>query len=116
VEEEVLSPEALMRGVKRKLAEGKSAASRARWVVVGEGRLRYESNWKALPRARRCEPGLSFPDQVQGRAVGELVWEAYQAGLAREGLAVHPRYVRVSDAELKLKAGLLPKGPSRGEA
>jgi tRNA threonylcarbamoyladenosine biosynthesis protein TsaB len=113
VEEEVITPDGLMRGIKRKLSEGKAA--RSSWVVVGEGRNRYEADWKKLPRAKRVDAGSSFSDQVQGRALGELVWEAHQAGLAREALQVHPRYVRASDAELKLKAGLLPKGPSRGD-
>jgi tRNA A37 threonylcarbamoyladenosine modification protein TsaB len=112
VEERVLSPDELMKGVKRKLTEGAGAAG---WAVVGEGRNRYEDAWKALPKAKRLDVAHSFADQVQGRYLGQLVWEAYQAGLTREALQVHPRYIRASDAELKLKAGLLPAGPSRGD-
>jgi tRNA threonylcarbamoyladenosine biosynthesis protein TsaB len=112
VEERVLSPEDLMKGIKRKLTEGAGAAG---WVVVGEGRKRYEDDWKKLPQAKRLELADSFSDQVQGRYLGQLVWEAYQAGLTRKALQVHPRYIRASDAELKLKAGLLPAGPSRGD-
>lgn len=111
VEERVLSPEELVRGIKRKLSEGSGASG---WAVVGEGRFRYAETWKKLPQAKRLELPLSFADQVQGRSLGQLVWEAYQAGLTRKALAVHPRYIRASDAELKLKAGLLPAGPTRG--
>lgn len=112
VEEKVLSPEELMKGVKRKLTEGSGAAG---WVVVGEGRHRYADAWKSLPKSKALDLPFSFADHVQGRYLGQLVWEAYQAGLAREALTVFPRYIRASDAELKLKAGLLPAGPTRGD-
>jgi hypothetical protein len=111
VEEKVVAPEELMRGIKRKLSEGTGASG---WAVVGEGRLRYADVWRKLPQAKRLELALPFADQVQGRYVAQLAWEAYQAGLARPALSVHPRYLRASDAELKLKAGLLPAGPTRG--
>jgi hypothetical protein len=111
VEEKVLSPDELVRSIRRKLSEGTGASA---WTVVGEGRHRYADLWKKLPRAKRMESSLSFADHVQGRYLGQLVWEAYQAGIARDALAVHPRYLRASDAELKLKAGLLPAGPTRG--
>ena len=112
VEEKVMSPDELMKGIKRKLAEGSGASG---WVVVGEGRNRYSDFWKKLPQAKRLDLMLSFSDQVQGRYLGQLVWEAYQSGLIRPALDVHPRYIRASDAELKLKAGLLPSGPTRGD-
>jgi tRNA threonylcarbamoyl adenosine modification protein YeaZ len=112
VEEKVLPPEELMKSIKRKLSEGSGAAG---WAVVGEGRNRYLDFWKKLPQAKRLDLLLSFPDQVQGRYLGQLVWEGYQAGLSRAALTVHPRYLRASDAELKLKAGLLPAGPTRGD-
>ena len=111
VEEKVLTPEVLMRGIRRKLSEGSGASG---WAVVGEGRHRYADLWKKLPTAKRLELSLSFLDHVQGRYLGQLAWEAYQSGIARDALSVHPRYLRMSDAELKLKAGLLPAGPTRG--
>lgn len=112
VEEQVLGPDSLMKSIKRKLAEPGTSG----WLAIGEGRNRYADAWKQLPAKKRIECLLSFPDQVQGRYVGLLAWEAYQAGLARDSLLVHPRYLRASDAELKLKAGLLPKGPTRGDS
>lgn len=106
VEEQVLEPGALVRAVKRKL-RGKSDF----WIAVGEGRSRYPEAWKQLPRRRELAPPAPFPAHVQGRYLGQLAWEAYQAGLAREALQVHPRYLRASDAEIKLRAGLLAPAP-----
>jgi tRNA threonylcarbamoyladenosine biosynthesis protein TsaB len=111
VEEQVLSPEALVAALKKRLGGGKKELS---WLAVGEGRGRYPDVWKALPKSRQLTPSVPFSDQVQGRYVGILAWEGYQIGLGRDPLSVNPRYLRASDAELKLKAGLLPKGPTRG--
>lgn len=104
VVETVLSPEELIRGIKRKQIEqpGKSA-----WLAVGEGRNRYLDAWKKLDSQHEISAPFLLSHQVQGRYLGLLVWEAYQAGLARKALDVHPRYFRASDAELKLRAGLL---------
>ena len=115
VAEEVASPEALLKTALKKLAEGKSP-EQARWIGVGEGRNRHAKFWKKLPPGK--EAGIALPGihSVQGRYLGSLVWEAYQAGLARPPLDVYPRYLRVSDAERKLRAGLLPAGPTRGNA
>ena len=115
VDEGVYAPTDLMKLVKRRLGEGSRAAVQgARWMAVGEGRRRYESAWAELAADREWVAPIPFGDQVQGRYVAQLAWEAYQAGLAREPLKVYPRYLRAADAELKLKAGLLPKGPTRG--
>ena len=86
-------------------------------MAVGEGRSRYPEAWKRLPSKKELKASLPFSDFVQGRYLGMLAWEAIQVGLVREALDVHPRYLRASDAELKLEAGLLPAGPRRtGEA
>jgi tRNA threonylcarbamoyladenosine biosynthesis protein TsaB len=106
VEENVSTPDELMRGIKRKMSEG---GGKSKWLALGEGRSRYESAWKTLPRAREVISPASFSSQIQGRFVGQLAWEAFQAGLARKALEIHPRYLRASDAEIKLKAGLLGK-------
>lgn len=113
VEEEVLAPVELMKRVKKKLA---TSDEEIRWMAVGEGRKRYAEAWEALPADQEIQPPMPFPDQVQGRYVALLAWEAIQAGIARDALSVHPRYLRASDAELKLKQGLLPPGPTRGSA
>jgi len=107
VEEGVLSPEALLPLIQKKL--GKTG----HWTALGEGSSRYQDMWNELPQKRRLLSPHPFSNQVQGRSVAILAWEGFQAGLGRDALSVHPRYVRASDAELKLRAGLLPPGPSR---
>jgi tRNA threonylcarbamoyl adenosine modification protein YeaZ len=120
VHEEVLTPDALVERLLGKQLEKISQASsekRAspwRWIAVGEGRNRYPDIWKKLPKdleIRNHSLSSTYESQtgaiiMQGRALGQLVWEACQAGLAQESLSVLPRYLRASDAELKLKAGL----------
>ena len=113
VEEQVIKPADLIRLVgKFLLKSGEST----QWVTVGEGRQRYQEDWNQLPKHTEVVDPSLYSHQVQGRYLGLLAWEAYQAGLTREGLYVYPRYLRASDAELKLKAGLLarPFLPNRG--
>jgi tRNA threonylcarbamoyl adenosine modification protein YeaZ len=111
VNETVLEPEQLVRVIQEKLAAAKNPI---RWIVVGEGRHRYRSAWDQLPRDSEIQHALPFVDHVQGRYLGLLVNDAWQENREHLALGVFPRYIRASDAELKLKAGLLPKGPSRG--
>ncbi len=109
VEEKVISPGELALALKKKYGEEMDG-----WVCIGDAWTRYPDIWKALPARRRIVAPLPGSALVQGRALGILVWEAHQAGLGRPPQEVKPRYLRASDAEMKLKAGLLPKGPTRG--
>jgi hypothetical protein len=111
VEEQVIEPSVLMSSIRKKLAEG---SQNTRWIAVGEGRQRYLSDWNQLGSHLELQVPFPHSHHVQGRYLGALVWEAFEAGLARDALSVHPRYLRASDAELKLKAGLLGSGPTRG--
>jgi tRNA threonylcarbamoyladenosine biosynthesis protein TsaB len=108
VEEQVLEADALIPLLQKRLGK------KGRWIVVGEARTRYASIWAELPQENRLEAPLPFLDRVQGWSVGALAWEAHRAGLGRPALEIQPRYLRASDAELKLRAGLLPPGPTRG--
>lgn len=112
VEEVVETPDVLVKNIKKKLMEG--AKEPAHWLVIGEAKERYADVWKGLPKSKELHLAVAFSEQVQGRCVGYMAWEAYQAGLSRKALDVHPRYLRAADAEIKLKAGLLPPGPTRG--
>jgi tRNA threonylcarbamoyladenosine biosynthesis protein TsaB len=98
---DVYTPDDLMKRVLKKKPQ--------RWAAIGEGASRYPEAWKALPAKGRLEIELPFHDQVQGRYLGMLLWEAHRNHPAQDALEVHPVYLRSSDAELKLKAGLLPK-------
>lgn len=113
VQEDVYLPRDLIHQVKEKLLQDPQAS----WTVVGEGRLRYSEVWKELPQDRRIPLHYEIMnDAVQGRFVGILACELIQAGRVGEGLTVHPRYLRASDAEVKLKAGLLKPASHRGES
>jgi tRNA threonylcarbamoyl adenosine modification protein YeaZ len=116
VEEAVLTPDALTAAIKKKI--GVSVRDKDRktlaWMAIGEGRKRYPEAWAALSKTREIRPAYPFADRIQGRYVAILAWEAYQAGLARDPLLVHPKYLRASDAELKLRAGLLPPQGTEG--
>jgi len=112
VEERVLAPEALAHEV---LARLKKGGPKSRWAMLGEAKDRFPEVWRALPKKQQIILPAGFGEQVQGRFLGQLAWEACQAGLEVPADRVHPRYLRVSDAELKLRAGLLPPGPTRGD-
>ena len=108
VVEEVVRPTELFKKLKRKIG------TTGKWAVFGEAADRYPELWEELPASRRLELPLPFLSQVQGRYVGLLAWEAIQAGQIRDPLSVSPRYLRSPDATIKLQAGLLPPGPTRG--
>jgi tRNA A37 threonylcarbamoyladenosine modification protein TsaB len=108
VEETHSSAEDLTKSIQKRL---KVLGPKWSWMVVGEGRLLYPEFWKKLPRSREQKP--FFAQTLQGRAVAELAWEAVQAGVMAQGSQIYPRYLRESDAERKLKAGLLPSAPRR---
>lgn len=111
VQEQVIEPRVLMQEIQSSIQQTHQSVS---WIAVGEGRNRYLEDWKALSSLKELRAPLPYLDQVQGRYLGLLLWEAYQSQLARDGLEVHPRYLRASDAELKLKAGLLRQAATRG--
>jgi tRNA threonylcarbamoyladenosine biosynthesis protein TsaB len=108
VQEKVLTPKELMVQIEQQLEPGQ------KWVAVGEGTRRYLSAWAQLPEAQRLTVPVPFSEGVQGRTLALLAWEAWQSGISTPALSVQPRYLRASDAEIKLKAGLLPQGPTRG--
>ncbi len=110
VDEAVLEPAEIIRLVKKKLAEGNSR-EKAVYVRIGEGKKRYLDEWKKLPKSKEVDSGIPLVDHVQGRFLGQLCYEAIQAGLARAPLDVHPRYLRVADAEKNLKSGLIKQAP-----
>lgn len=110
VREGVLRPEALLREVRQalNLSQGVGASHRP-YLVVGGGADRYRDElWSELPGARRISLDLSFLNQVQGRFLSLLVYEALSRvpslrRLTREDtLRVVPHYLRASHAEKKL--------------
>ena len=106
VTEVVISPEALVEDLLGKL-ESKTGPKKI--LSIGEGRFSYSEVWKRIPKKYHIESPFLFSDGVQGRFLAQLAWEGVQAGFAREALNVHPRYLRASDAEIKLKALMAAK-------
>jgi tRNA threonylcarbamoyl adenosine modification protein YeaZ len=109
VEEKALSPTVLASALRKKYAEGMDG-----WIALGNAVDRYPEIFSALPRETRIEVPHLTDQGVDPRTLGQLAWEGVQAGLPRAAELVGPRYLRASEAEMKLKAGLLPKGPRRG--
>ncbi len=100
ISEQVLSPSDLIKAIKKKLSK------KRKWLAVGEGRKRYLDFWKELPSSLEIKfPSLyrDYFQNIQGRYLGALVWEAYKGGKIQNALTLFPRYLRASSAELKLK-------------
>ena len=108
VDEAVVFPEAILPILKKKID-----TPARHWTVIGEARKTYPELWAALSAKMRIEPP-PFSDSVQGRWIAQLGWEGLQAGLGRKAIEVVPNYLRAPDAEIKLRKGLLPPGPTRG--
>lgn len=102
VEEALHTPDSL-----RELLEKKTADKDCTMLVVlGEARDRYPNIFSSLDKKIRfvSAPVELAADFVRGRSIAHLAWEAVQGGLERPGVLIHPRYLRASDAEIKLRA------------
>ncbi len=104
VREEVLTPDQFLRDLLPSLENSDSSLT---WVAVGEGVQRYPHFWSQLPQAQRRVFPLLFSNQVDARELGVMACECLRIQKNWDPLKVFPRYLRASDAELKLKAGLL---------
>ena len=82
-----------------------------KWIAVGQSVERYDNLFKTLPGKSRIQLTRPFLHQPQARALVQLGWEAIQQGIERDSLHIFPRYLRDSDAEVKLKKGLLKQQP-----
>ncbi len=105
VREAVVSPDQFLQSI---LPVLQSSDTELKWAVVGEALQRYPDLWEHLPHERRRIFPFPFANQVEGRSLGLMAWEAWQIQKRWHPLNVYPRYLRASDAELKLRAGLLP--------
>ncbi|MBL7715571.1 MAG: tRNA (adenosine(37)-N6)-threonylcarbamoyltransferase complex dimerization subunit type 1 TsaB [Bdellovibrionales bacterium] len=110
VKEQVQDPQAALKAfsVQVKKARGK-------WAAFGDDLS--DDALKALPKKSRVQLPKSTPLRVIPRYAGILTVEAFQHGhdaKTQDPLAVHPRYLRVADAEKNLKEGRLKKNaPTR---
>jgi tRNA threonylcarbamoyladenosine biosynthesis protein TsaB len=106
--EAVLAPEAIIEKIQIQLqAMGPSA----KWIAIGQSVERYPEIWLALPQTNRILDLPSSIHRVHPANLTELAQEAIQAKVLRPAALVTPRYLRDSEAEVKLKKGLLKLNP-----
>ncbi len=101
--EEVLTPDQLLEKLMPRLD---GVDSKVGWAVVGEGVGRYPALWDRLPQNQKRIFPFPCANQVEGRVLGAMAYEAFQLQKTWAALEVYPRYLRASDAELKLRARL----------
>ncbi len=109
VNEKALTPEELFQEANATLEKwGKDAA----WIAVGQSVERYEDLFKALPQKQRLalSPQL-VSNLVEPKTLAQLAFEAIQQGIQRDSQTLRPRYLRDSEAEVKLRKGLLKPAP-----
>lgn len=104
--EDVFSPQDLLDHV-----ENKRSSKDLSWCAVGDGVKVYPSLWDSLPTNKRVIVPDHFFNQVQGRYIGTLAIEAFCNQVKTNALEVTPRYLRASQAEMKLKKGELVRQP-----
>jgi len=104
VDEKTLDPDEIVRALKRRLSEGKG---NSQWMVLGEAAIRYPELWEKISKSKRVMPKSEASHRIQPSSIAWLCWQAFQQGMVRPALTVTPQYMRESDAERKLKQGLL---------
>jgi tRNA threonylcarbamoyl adenosine modification protein YeaZ len=107
VVETVFPPEVLFQEISAKLEKNPEL----KWMAVGQSVLRYPDDWKSLPAKSRIELTLSDLHRIEEESLVRVAFEAIQQGLFRDPQTIRPRYLRASEAEVKLKKGLLKPSP-----
>jgi tRNA threonylcarbamoyladenosine biosynthesis protein TsaB len=107
VTEMTMTPEEVIESAKTYL----SKHEQSEWIAVGQSVERYSEIFKALPSKRRVDLVAQGLHQPLPRTLATLVWESIQQGITRDPLRMRPRYLRDSEAEVKLKKGLLKASP-----
>ncbi len=105
--EKTFTPEEVLAQAKTFLKKNPKSS----WIAVGQSVERYPDFWKTLPVKRKLNIHSLAQHQLQPRMLATLVWELIQQGLSRDPLLLKPRYLRASEAEVKLKKGELKVQP-----
>lgn len=105
--EATLTPEEVIEESKLYLTKN----PKSQWLAVGQSTERYPEIFKLLPAKRRLSLHSIGLHQPQPRVLAALVWESIQQGVERSPLLLKPRYLRDSEAEVKLRKGLLKVSP-----
>jgi tRNA threonylcarbamoyl adenosine modification protein YeaZ len=107
VTESVREPGELLEDLQSKLLE----KPELRWIALGQSVQRYPDDFAKLPKKSRIRIEQMDIHRIQEEALVRVAYEAIQQGLMREPSSVKPRYLRASEAEVKLKKGLLKPSP-----
>jgi tRNA threonylcarbamoyl adenosine modification protein YeaZ len=107
VKEATLTPEEVISEAKLYLSKNPKNS----WIAIGQSTERYPEVFKLLPSRRKLALHSIGLHQPQPRILATLVWELIQQGLERNPVELRPRYLRDSEAEVKLKKGLLKVSP-----
>ncbi len=105
--ESVQTPDQILNEISLRLKKD----SGLKWLAIGQSVERYPELWAKLPKKSRIQISLSDLHRIRGESLVKLAFEAIQQGLFRDPIQVRPRYLRASEAEVKLKAGLLKPSP-----
>jgi tRNA threonylcarbamoyl adenosine modification protein YeaZ len=105
--ESVQTPEQIIQEVGLRLKKDPSL----KWLAIGQSVERYPDLWAKLPKKSRLRVSLSDLHRIRGESLVQLAFEAIQQDRFRDPFLVRPRYLRASEAEVKLKAGLLKPSP-----
>jgi tRNA threonylcarbamoyladenosine biosynthesis protein TsaB len=108
VHEAALSAEVVFAEAKKILSK---AGEEASWIAIGQSTERYAEEFKTLPAKSRVEINSPFLHQIQPRTLALLGYEAIQQGITRDPSTLRPRYLRDSEAEVKLRNGQLKPQP-----
>jgi tRNA threonylcarbamoyladenosine biosynthesis protein TsaB len=108
VQESVLSPEEILEKVRKQLEK---VGEEGKWIAIGQSVTRYPEIWKALPQKQRVKDLPDSIHRLDPKVLTQLAFEAIQQGIQRPASTLKPRYLRDSEAEVKLKKGLLKTNP-----
>lgn len=108
VSESVIPPEELMQKIEKQLEK---LGADGKWIAIGQSVERYPDVWKTLPQKSRVKDILPHLHRIQPQVLTQLAFEAIQQGIQREASTLRPRYLRDSEAEVKLRKGLLKTNP-----
>ena len=106
--ESVLPSEKLFEAVLKSLEK---LGPEAKWIAIGQSVERYPEEWKKLPQKSRIKVESPFYHLIRPENLTKMAFEAIQQGLFRESNTLKPRYLRDSDAEVKLRNGILKVSP-----
>jgi tRNA threonylcarbamoyl adenosine modification protein YeaZ len=106
--EMVLPPDEMLERANKQLEK---LGEDAKWIAIGQSVLRYPEIWKALPQKIRVKDLPETIHKANPQILTQLAFEAIQQGIQRPSSSLKPRYLRDSEAEVKLKKGLLKVNP-----